>query len=390
MKERIARYLKHIFGTIISLLLVGATVVISLNGSFEYGEDPQAINLEREGPYVFYETDSTLNVNYIRGNKTDGFYLDKTEHHTNDEIFANCYFSLDGSGFDFNIRSDIKSPQSTYDDEEAILAISDIESGYKTFRDFLIANKVIDENLDWIFGKGHLVLVGDFVDRGFSTTQVLWFIYKLEQEANKHGGHVHFIIGNHELYNMQGKFKSASYKYYGVASILGKQHHDLYNKNSFIGKWMASKNTLELINGYLFAHGGIHPDIANYDITIEQVNQINRDHYDQSYFPKPKESIAQLILSNKNGICWYRGYFKDDLSQEEVEKGINQFNAKAVVVGHTLQWSVKKLYNGKVFAIDVKHPKDYNNNWPKKNSEGLLINEGKYYRLLADGKKKEI
>ena len=85
-----------------------------------------------------------------------------------------------------------------------------------------------------------------------------------------------------------------------------------------------------------------------------------------------------------------RGYFKDDLSQEEVEKGINKFNAKAVVVGHTLQWSVKKLYNGKVFAIDVKHPKDYNKNWPNKKSEGLLITEGKYHRILANGKKLEL
>ena len=390
MKKRIIRYLKHIFGTIISLLLVGVAVVVSLNGSLEYGNDPQAINLEKEGPYIFYETDSTLNVNYIKGNKTDGFYLDQKEYAINEGIPTSCYFPLDESTFDFTLNANFEIPNSTYSDNEPILAVSDIESGYKTFRDFLITHKVIDENLDWIFGKGHLVLVGDFVDRGFSTTQVLWFIYKLEQEAKKQGGHVHFIIGNHELYNMQGKFKSASYKYYGVASILGKQHHDLYNKNSFIGKWMASKNTMELINGHLFTHGGIHPDIADYDITIEQVNKINRDHYDQSYFPKPKKSVAQLILSNKNGICWYRGYFKDDLSQEEVEKGINQFNAKAVVVGHTLQWSVKKLYNGKVFAIDVKHPKDYNKNWPNKKSEGLLITEGKYHRILANGKKLEL
>ena len=390
MKKRIIRYLKHIFGTIISLLLVGVAVVVSLNGSLEYGNDPQAINLEKEGPYIFYETDSTLNVNYIKGNKTDGFYLDQKEYAINEGIPTSCYFPLDESTFDFTLNANFEIPNSTYSDNEPILAVSDIESGYKTFRDFLITHKVIDENLDWIFGKGHLVLVGDFVDRGFSTTQVLWFIYKLEQAAKKQGGHVHFIIGNHELYNMQGKFKSASYKYYGVASILGKQHHDLYNKNSFIGKWMASKNTMELINGHLFTHGGIHPDIADYDITIEQVNKINRDHYDQSYFPKPKKSVAQLILSNKNGICWYRGYFKDDLSQEEVEKGINQFNAKAVVVGHTLQWSVKKLYNGKVFAIDVKHPKDYNKNWPNKKSEGLLITEGKYHRILANGKKLEL
>ena len=390
MKKRIIRYLKHIFGTIIILLLIGIAVIVSLNGSLEYGNDPQAINLEKEGPYVFYETDSTLNVNYIKGNKTDGFYLDQKEYAINEGIPTSCYFPLDESTFDFTLNANFEIPNSTYSDNEPILAVSDIESGYKTFRDFLITHKVIDENLDWIFGKGHLVLVGDFVDRGFSTTQVLWFIYKLEQEAKKQGGHVHFIIGNHELYNMQGKFKSASYKYYGVASILGKQHHDLYNKNSFIGKWMASKNTMELINGHLFTHGGIHPDIADYDITIEQVNKINRDHYDQSYFPKPKKSVAQLILSNKNGICWYRGYFKDDLSQEEVEKGINQFNAKAVVVGHTLQWSVKKLYNGKVFAIDVKHPKDYNKNWPNKKSEGLLITEGKYHRILANGKKLEL
>ncbi|MCA0931331.1 metallophosphoesterase [Lutimonas saemankumensis] len=390
MKKRIVRYLKHILGTIISLLLIGVVIIISINGSFEYGNDPQAINLNREGPYVFYESDSSLHVNYIRGNKTDGFYLDKTEYHMNDEILANCHFPLDSSSFNFTIQSEITIPEAIYEDQQPILAISDIESGYKTFRDFLIANKVIDENLEWIFGKGHLVLVGDFVDRGFSTTQVLWFIYRLEQEARKKGGHVHFIIGNHELYNMQGKFKSASYKYYGVASILGKQHHDLYNKNSFIGKWMASKNTLELINGNLFAHGGLHPDIENYNITIDQVNQINRENYDQSYFPKPKESVEQLILSNKKGICWYRGYFKDDLSQEEVEKGINKFNARAIVVGHTLQRSVKKLYEGKVFAIDVKHPKDYNKNWPAKKSEGLLIREGKYYRVFADGELLEL
>ena len=228
------------------------------------------------------------------------------------------------------------------------------------------------------------------MDRGFSTTQVLWFIYKLEQDAKKQGGHVHFIIGNHELYNLQGKFKSASYKYNGVASILGKQQHNLYDENAFLGRWMASKNTLELINGHLFAHGGIHPDFANYDITIDEVNHINRDNYRKAFFPKPKETVEQLITSSRKGISWYRGYFNEDLSQEDVEKGINHFNAKAIVVGHTLQWNVTKLFNGKVFAIDVKHPKDYSKHWPFKKSEGLLITKGKYFQVLANGDKKQL
>jgi len=390
MKTRILRYLKHIFGTIGILLLIGISVLISLNGSFEYNNNPLNINLEQEGPYVFYETDSTLKVNYIRGNKTDGFYLDVTNHSTKDNIPVNCYFPLDQSSFNLTLKPNFKIPKSNYADNQPILAISDIESAYKTFRDFLINSEVIDNDLNWTFGKGHLVLVGDFVDRGFSTTQVLWFIYKLEQEATKHGGTVHFIIGNHELYNMQGKFKSAAYKYYGVASILGKQHHDLYNQNSFIGKWMATKNTLERINGNLFVHGGIHPDIANYDITIDEVNHINRANYRKSYYPKPKKTVEQLVLSNRKGICWYRGYFKDDLSQDDVEKGLDKFKAKTVIVGHTIQRKVKKLYNGKVYGIDIKHPKDYNKNWPNKTSEGLYISNNKYYRVLANGEKKEL
>jgi len=390
MKKRVFRYLKHVFGTIGILLLIGIITIVSLNGSIDYGNNPLKVNLDKEGPYVFYKNDSVLNVNYIGGNKTDGFYVDQKEYNANENIPASCFFPLESTKFNFTIKSEFKIPKTTYADNQPILAISDIESGYKAFRDFLINTNVIDNNLNWTFGKGHLVLVGDFVDRGFSTTQVLWFIYKLEQEATKYGGHVHFIIGNHELYNMQGKFKSASYKYYGVASILGKQHHDLYDQNSFIGKWMASKNTLELINGNLFAHGGIHPDIANYDITIDDVNQINRAYYYQSYFPKPDQSVEQLIISSRKGICWYRGYFKDDLSQADIEKGINKFNAKAVVVGHTIQRKVTKFYNGKVFGIDIKHPKDYNKNWPNKKSEGLLITQDKYYRVLANGAKKEL
>lgn len=390
MKKKILRYLRHIFGTLVILLVIGIFVLVSLNGSLEYGNNPLSLNLDKEGPYVFYENDTILIVNYIRGNKIDGFYLDKKEYHSDSEIPASCYFPLDSSNFNFTIKSEFKTPKTTYSDNQPILAISDIESGYKTFRDFLINNEVIDNNLNWIFDKGHLVLVGDFVDRGFSTTQVLWFIYKLEQDAMNHGGNVHFIIGNHELYNMQGKYKSASYKYYGVANILGKQHHDLYDQNSFIGKWIYSKNTLELINGNLFTHGGIHPEFADYDVNIEEVNQINRANYYLPYYPKPEETVDQLVISNRKGISWYRGYFKDDLSQADVEKGIEKFNAKTVVVGHTLQRRVKKFFDGKVYAIDVKHPKDYNKNWPKKSSEGLLILNEKYYRVLANGDKIEL
>ena len=94
--------------------------------------------------------------------------------------------------------------------------------------------------------------------------------------------------------------------------------------------------------------------------------------------------------STKTGICWYRGYFKEDLTQEQVESVLNKFNAKSITVGHTLQSKVNSQFNGKVIGIDIKHPKDYKKYWPNGKTEGLLIKGNKYYRVFANGDKKEI
>ena len=373
------------------MLGIGAVLFGLYHGaSLHYADNPKMMEWDKDGPYAFYKNDSVISVNYIKGNQEDGFFLDQKEYSANREIQSYCYFPIDSTRFEFSIKTDFENPKSTYVDDNKILAISDIESGYKTFRDFLINSKVIDEDLNWTFGTGHLVLVGDFVDRGFSTTQVLWFIYKLEQDAKKQGGYVHFILGNHELKNMQGNYESSSPKYFHVSAILEKQQHELYNLNSILGKWMASKNTIELINGNLFAHGGIHPSIAEYDVNLDLINNINRNNYYRPYYPKKERTLEQFLTSTKTGISWYRGYFKDDLTQEDVEIGLNKFNANTIVVGHTLQSKVNKQYNGKVIGIDVKHPKDYHKNWPNGKSEGLLIEGNKYFRVLANGEREEI
>ena len=390
MRKRIFRYIKHIVVTILVLGIGGILFGLYHGAGLHYGDNPKMMEWDKDGPYAFYKNDSILNVNYIKGNQDDGFFLDQKNYSIDSIIPASCYFPLDSTSFKFSIKTDFKTPKNTYNDDNVILAISDIESGYKTFRDFLINSKVIDKNLNWTFGTGHLVLVGDFVDRGFSTTQVLWFIYKLEQDAAQQGGFVHFILGNHELKNMQGNYESSSPKYFHVSAILEKKQNELYHSNSLIGRWMASKNTLELINGNLFAHGGIHPEIVDYNLNLDEINKIISNNYYKSYYPKKERTAEQFLTSSNTGISWYRGYFKDDLTQEDVESSLNKFNAKTIVVGHTLQSKVNRLYNGKVIGIDVKHSKDYHKNWPNQKSEGLLIKGNKYFRVLANGENKEI
>ena len=390
MKKRILRYLKHILITFLTLAVFTILFGLYHGASASYGHNPLRLAFDGEGPYAFYKNDSTININYIKGNKEDGFYLDQKDVMVNKPIPASSFFPLDSTSFNFTLNTTFEIPKTVYNDGNRVLAISDIESGYKTFRDFLINNEVINKNLNWTFGKGHLVLVGDFVDRGFSTTQVLWFIYKLEQEAEKQGGHVHFIIGNHELKNMYGDYGAASLKYTFVSSILGKTQSNLYDSNSVLGKWLSSKNVIEYINGNLFAHGGLHPDVVNINMSLEDINTFLRASYYRAPYPKPNKSETDILLSSKTGICWYRGYFRDDLKQEDVEMPLQKYNAKSIIVGHTLQSKVKNFYNGKVIGIDVAHPKDYHKNWPNKKSEGLLIEDNIFYRVFDDGEKEKL
>lgn len=385
MKKRILRYFKHLLLTIIIPIPFVMIFGLYHGASFHYGDNPLALQWNNEGPYLFFSNDSTVNINYIKGNPDDGFYASTTVHHTDSLRTVTCYYPLDSTQFQIPIETNFKTPTSIYNDTSKILAISDIESNYKAFRDFLIKSNVINQNLDWTFGNGHLVLVGDFVDRGYFTTQVLWFIYKLEQDAKKTGGFVHFLIGNHELKMMYGDYLATSPKYYHVASILKKKQVELYDQQSFIGKWMASKNAIEIINGNLFVHGGIHPDLAKSKLSLEVINQRIRNNYYHSFSPRSVKTPEQLITSAITGPCWYRGYFREDLTQQQVEAGLEKFNAKAVVVGHTLQSKVTKSYEGKVFGIDVKHPSDDRTDWPLGQSEGLLIEGETYYRVLDTG-----
>ena len=434
MKKRIFRYFKHLIFTIIVALPILIMVGHANGAAANYGHDPKMIDWDGEGPYIFYENDSTLSVNYVRGDKNEGFYVDTEFYPSDHPALVTCFNPFDSSSFEFSLwstrssdgpailagvelqssksressnhqgqqskaneKSNLQneylkssSNQAVFTDGHPIIAISDIEGNYLALRDFLIGNQVIDQDLNWTFNQGHLVLVGDFVDRGFFSTQVLWLIYKLDQEAGIAGGNVHFIIGNHELKNLYGDYGSASPKYQHLASMLGKQQYELYGVNSLIGRWMETKNALELINGILFVHGGIHPEIADLNMDIIEMNRILKASYREPYFPKKEEDPNRLLKSSRTGPAWYRGYFKGDLSQEEVDRGLEKFGAKAVVVGHTIQMKINRSYDGKVFGIDVRHPGDHYQTFPFPSSEGLLIKDGNYFRIFADGKQREL
>jgi hypothetical protein len=219
----------------------------------------------------------------------------------------------------------------------------------------------------------------------------LWLIYKLEQEAELAGGKEHYILGNHEINNLQGYYRSTAQKYWYVVNVLGLKRNELYDPNSFLGRWLTSKNVVEKIGSDIFVHGGLHPDFAKYDLSLEQINRHIKSRYYKPYFnKKDSDLIYDLQYSTKKSPSWYRGYFNEKLPQDKVDDLLNKFEAAHIIAGHTTLPKVSSYYKGKVIGIDVKSPLDHLKYFPPRRTEALLLEDGKWYRVNDNGLKKPL
>ncbi|MCW8846185.1 MAG: metallophosphoesterase, partial [Gammaproteobacteria bacterium] len=87
---------------------------------------------------------------------------------------------------------------------ERLVAVGDAHGAYDRFSRLLLETGIVDENLQWTGGKTHFVDLGDFLDRGPGSRKIMDLLMRLQTQAEKSGGRVHVLLGNHELMNLTG------------------------------------------------------------------------------------------------------------------------------------------------------------------------------------------
>jgi hypothetical protein len=260
------------------------------------------------------------------------------------------------SGYEFStiLRREETIPPFEYPLPDSLIAISDIEGDFDVFTKVLLGLGVINKDLSWDYGKNHLVLVGDFFDRGQEVFNCLWLVYKLEQEAEMAGGRVHFIMGNHEQLNMLGDYRYLHEKYNMVSQQIKIPYKEWISERSVIGDWLRKKNCMEKIGDKLFLHGGLNPEMAKKGWSVEKVNQLFRTAMSSSW---GSLGIESQLVTGRNGPLWYRGMSFQELRQGQVDTIISAFGVEQVVVGHTIvdAENISWLYGGRVINIDLYH-----------------------------------
>ncbi len=85
--------------------------------------------------------------------------------------------------------------------------------------------------------------VGDQLDRGNDEVRILYFLERLEREAEKAGGKLHILNGNHETMNVAGRFNYATLP--GLADFY--QWQLMQSWGSSLKVWPLSLNSPQLL-----------------------------------------------------------------------------------------------------------------------------------------------
>jgi hypothetical protein len=302
--------------------------------------------------------------------------------------------------------------QDTFKGVDRIVAVGDVHGGFAAFVDTLRAAQIIDEKNNWSGGRAHFVQMGDVMDRGADSRKVLDLLMDLEKQAQKAGGFVHCLIGNHEAMNMYGDLRyvvPAEFSAFAANESQAKvdayfrqdtrklrpkpdaafrakwltehppgwvEHRLQFASDGRYGKWIRSHNAVIRINDTIFVHGGISPKYATK--SLREINSgIEEELRDFSRL------TPEGVVRDEQGPLWYRGIAQEDPAlAPHVQQVLKNFSAKRIVIGHTpTGGQIKSLYNGAVLAIDVGLGPVYG-----AHRTALIIESGQLFSLSPDKK----
>ena len=337
----------------------------------------------QEGPHIRWLSDDRCEVIYLKharfSNKTT--IVKKIIDRKNLPSIVDL--SLDANPYHFG--STASDCRHAYDGVKKILAIGDLHGEYEGFKKLLLNVGVIDGEMNWQWGNGHVVICGDVFDRGQKVTECLLLIYKLQQQARHSGGAVHLILGNHEIVHLlkMGRGELAT-KYTVLFYDVGLDYSDFFTHEFELGRWLRASPLAVRINDELFIHGGIPPECVENELDIEKINTCARTVLnDKDFRVEDADHLTRLAFTCTD----YRGYFDQggDYSRSlegKMDDILAFYGVRHIVVGHTMVDEVTTLKGGRVVAVDVPFGADL--------AQALLIENDILYRAYADGRKEKI
>jgi hypothetical protein len=289
-------------------------------------------------------------------------------------------------------------PPCEFDGIPRVVAVGDVHGSYDGFVQVLQMAGLIDGGKHWTGGTAHLVQTGDVPDRGPKSREVVELLTRLERDAERAGGRVHTLLGNHEVMNLMGDLRYVSAEEYeafrtseserrrerhyrnvlrearrraeekGESLDVGEfrtlylkeiplgylEHREAWGPDGPYGRWTRSRRTVVKVNGVVFVHGGLTPEVAA--LGCAGINATVHRELNEDYEKTRKEPL-QTLVAGEAGPLWYRGLAREDEATlgPKLDQVLAALGARAVVIGHTPTRSgrIEARAGGRVVMIDA-------------------------------------
>lgn len=339
--------------------------------------DKKEAKLTADGPYFIYNEDGSTRIVSV-SNK--GKISDKT-HKALPRRYGFEVTSHDQKHrFHVTLQDSVVRPGWHYGLPRKLFVMSDPHGNLDCFVSLLQNNGVIDKKYHWAYGENRLVIIGDVFDRGNDVTQIFWLIYQLEQEARKAGGQVDFLLGNHEPLVLMNDLRYTKPKYKLLADTLHTKYADLVGRNTELGRWLCTRNTMQTVGRNLFTHAGISAAFLEQDLDIPTVNeQMSMGLYKRKAERKATSPLV-YFLHGSYGPIWYRGMVRKDekyhpLATDSLQMILGKYDVDRVIVGHTIFDDITSFYDGQVIGVNV----DNQENREQGKGRAILIENGEIF-----------
>jgi hypothetical protein len=306
----------------------------------------------------------------------------------------------------------IASPAAARDNQR-IVAVGDLHGDYQAWLDIARGAGLVDARGHWAGGRTTLVQMGDVVDRGDGSLQIIHSLQQLQKEASRAGGKVVTLVGNHEAMNLLGDYRYTTAGEYAAFADAGSaarrdkvyelnraaieasyrakdpaltadqvraawiretplgwvEHKIAWSPAGELGKWAERNPAVARIDGTLFVHGGLSAEYAKLPIA-----EINRR---VAAAMAAADDSRGSILDDPLGPLWYRGLTGPDKDaaaaraaaipptpnltpEQELSAVLATYDAKRLVIAHTPDLKgIQILYDGRLARIDTGNSRYY-------------------------------
>jgi hypothetical protein len=290
---------------------------------------------------------------------------------------------------------------------ERIVAVGDVHGAYAALARTLGNAGILDAEDGWAAGAAHLVVTGDFLDRGPDSRRVMDLLMRLEGEAAEAGGRVHVLLGNHEVMNLVGDLRyvsAAEYAAFADEESPGSgtpappgffAHRRAFAPDGHYGRWLLEKPFIVVINDTAFVHGGLSPmvtelglegingslkaELAAYAGFLQELTDAGILDATQNFYrhatllqalpedPNRPAGIEAAIagvlelqdaaIHDLDSPVWYRGNVACSalIESDKLDAALERIDAARVVIGHTptATGNVQLRLDGRVVEIDT-------------------------------------